>query len=48
MNLRIMEKDDVDFLVECCNDTDFWGEYVPIGEQISKSEWMKYFDGPSN
>jgi len=48
VNLRIMERDDVDFLVECRNDIDFWGEYVPIGEQISKAEWMKYFDSPSN
>ena len=43
-----MEKDDVDFLVECRNDIDFWGEYVPVGEQISKAEWIKYFDSPSN
>ena len=44
MNPRIMERDDVDFLVECRNDIDFWGECVPIGEQISKAEWMKYSD----
>jgi hypothetical protein len=37
VNLRVMEKDDVDFLVECRNDIDFWGEYVPVGEQISKA-----------
>ncbi len=48
VNLRIMERDDIDFLVECLNDIDFGGEYVPIGEQISKAEWMKYFDSPSN
>jgi ribosomal-protein-alanine N-acetyltransferase len=48
VNLRVMERDDIDFLVECRNDIDFWGEYVPIGEQISKAEWMKYFDNPSN
>ena len=48
MNLRVMERDDVDFLVECRNDIGFWGEYVPIGEQISKAEWMKYFDSPSS
>jgi len=48
VNLRIMERDDIDFLVECRNDIDFWGEYVPIGEQISKAEWMKYFDNPSS
>jgi hypothetical protein len=48
VNLRVMERDDVDFMVECRNDMDFWGEYVPVGEQISKSEWMRYFDSPSD
>jgi len=48
VNLRSMEKDDVDLLVECRNDIDFKGEYSPIGEQISKSELMKRFDNPSN
>jgi len=48
VNLKIMERDDVDFLVECLNDIDFGGEYVPIGEQISKAEGMKYFDSPPN
>jgi RimJ/RimL family protein N-acetyltransferase len=48
VNLRVMEREDVDYLVECLNDIDFWGEYVPIGEQISKAEWLKYFDSPSN
>jgi ribosomal-protein-alanine N-acetyltransferase len=48
VNLRVMERDDVDFLVECRNDVDFWGEYVPVGEQISKAEWMRYFDNSSN
>ena len=42
-----MERDDVDFMVECRNDTDFWGEYAPVGEQISKSEWLRHFDNPS-
>jgi RimJ/RimL family protein N-acetyltransferase len=48
VNLRVMERDDVDFVVECRNDIDFWGEYVPVGDQISKSDWLKYFDNPSN
>jgi len=48
VNLRVLERDDADFLVECRNDVDFWGEYVPLVEQTSKSEWMKYFDNPSN
>jgi len=48
VNLKVMERDDVDFMVECRNDIDFWGEYVPVGEQISKAEWIRYFDSPSN
>jgi RimJ/RimL family protein N-acetyltransferase len=51
VNLRVLEKDDIDFMVECFNNTDFWGEYNPIaleGEQTSKSEWMKLFDNPPN
>jgi RimJ/RimL family protein N-acetyltransferase len=48
VNLRVMEREDVDFLVECRNDMDFWGEYIPVGDQISKAEWLKYFDNPSN
>jgi RimJ/RimL family protein N-acetyltransferase len=47
VNLRVMERDDVDFMAECRNDTDFWGEYAPVGEQISKSEWLRHFDNPS-
>ncbi len=43
-----MERDDVDFLVECHNDIDFWGEYVPIGDQVSKAEWLKNYDSSSN
>ena len=48
VNLRVMERDDVDFLVECRNDLDFWGEYIPIGDQVSRAEWLKYYDNPSN
>jgi ribosomal-protein-alanine N-acetyltransferase len=48
VNLRIRERDDLDFLVEWFNDADFWGEYIPIVEQISKSERLKLFDNPSN
>jgi RimJ/RimL family protein N-acetyltransferase len=47
VNLRVAEKDDIDFLVESINDLNFEGEYVPI-EQYSKSELMKGFDNPSN
>jgi RimJ/RimL family protein N-acetyltransferase len=48
VNLRVLERDDIDFRVELINDIDFGGEYEPIYEQISKSEWMKHFDNPSN
>jgi len=34
VNLRVMEKDDVDFMVECINDVDVW-EHDPVDEQVS-------------
>jgi RimJ/RimL family protein N-acetyltransferase len=48
VNLRVREKEDVDFLVECNNDIDFWGEYSPIARQVSKSEWIKGIDNPTD
>ena len=49
VNLRVMEKEDVDFEAECFNDIDFWGEYnSPALEQISKSSLMQLFDNPSD
>jgi RimJ/RimL family protein N-acetyltransferase len=48
VDLRVVERDDVDFRVECRNNMDFWGEYIHVVEQCSKSEWMKRFDNPSN
>jgi RimJ/RimL family protein N-acetyltransferase len=48
VDLRVVERDDVDFLCECFNDIGFWGEYDSIVEQRSKSERMKQFDNPSN
>ena len=48
VNLKVAEKEDVDFLVEYTNDIDYWGENIPIDEQRSKSEWLKQFDNPSN
>jgi RimJ/RimL family protein N-acetyltransferase len=48
VNLRVLEKEDIDFAVECFMDVDFWGEYSPISEQRSKSEMIKRFDNPSN
>lgn len=48
VNLRVVERDDTDFMVDCFNNIDFWGEYNPIVEQKSKTERMKQFDNPSN
>jgi len=48
VNLRVIEKDDVDFEAESSNDIGLVGEYEPIDEQISKSDLMKTFDNPSN
>ena len=47
VNLRVLEKDDVDFVVTCFNSIDFWGDN-PFWEQVSKSVWMRNFDNPSN
>lgn len=47
VDLRILERDDIDLLADWFNDLDFWGEYVFM-EQISKSERIRYFDNPSN
>jgi len=48
VNLKVREREDVDFMVECFNDMDFSGECEPIYEQTSKSERVKQFDNPSN
>jgi len=48
VNLRVREKEDVEFEAECYNDIDFWGGNPPAYEQISKSYLMKLFDNPSN
>jgi len=48
VNLRVAERDDLDFMVDCFNNIDFWGEYDPIVEQKSKTERTKQFDNPSN
>jgi RimJ/RimL family protein N-acetyltransferase len=48
VNLRVLEKEDADFLAGL-SDIDFWGEYnhPPFG-QMSKSEWTKWFDTPNS
>jgi RimJ/RimL family protein N-acetyltransferase len=45
VNLRLMEKDDVDFLVQLRNDIDS-NAYVSV-KQISKTETLKEFDNPT-
>ena len=48
MNLRVMEREDVDFVAEHLNDINCIGEYWSDFELCSKSELMKQFDNPSN
>jgi len=48
VNLSVLEKDDIDFMVECWDDIDFWGEYNPVARQTSKSEWIKDIDNPTD
>jgi len=45
VNLRAMEKDDVDFVVDCSNDINSY-EYDPI-TQVSRTEKIKEFDNPT-
>lgn len=45
VNLRLMEKDDVDFMVQLRSDIDS-NPYVSV-KQISKAEAMKEFDNPT-
>jgi hypothetical protein len=47
VNLRVAEREDADYLVECVNGIN-WGEYVGISEQTTKSQVLGYFDNPSN
>ena len=48
VDLRVREREDIDFLAEHRNDINCMGEYWWTIEQRSKSEWMKQFDTPSN
>ena len=43
VNLRVMEREDIDFIAEYGNDLRCMGEYWP-DEQRSKSDWVKMFD----
>lgn len=47
VNLRVMERDDVDFAHEWFNRIDYHGEYDPIPAQKSKAERLRQFDSPS-
>jgi ribosomal-protein-alanine N-acetyltransferase len=47
VNLRALEKEDIEFFADCFNNLDFWGDN-PFWEQVSKSEWMKHFENPPN
>ena len=45
VNLRKVEKEDVDFQFACVNDLDFWGEYThPVIEQAPKWALMRIID----
>ena len=46
VNLRVVEREDIDFMVECFNDIAFWGEYDSTAEQRSTNAQMKDFDNP--
>lgn len=46
MNLRVLERDDLDFLAESINDIDFDNEFLPIS-QTSKAEVLRKFESPS-
>jgi RimJ/RimL family protein N-acetyltransferase len=46
VRLRLIEKEDVDFFLECYNNQDFWGEYDFV-TQMSKAEVLRSFDDPT-
>ena len=49
VNLRKVEKEDVDFQFACANDLDFWGEYThPVFEQVPKWGVMRLIDDYPN
>jgi RimJ/RimL family protein N-acetyltransferase len=45
VNLRVMERNDVDFLAESINDVDFNSEFLPV-RQTSRAEVLRNFDNP--
>ena len=46
VNLRVMEKEDVQLLVEWWNSLEFQGEYFPV-LQKSKTQALREFENPS-
>jgi RimJ/RimL family protein N-acetyltransferase len=44
VNLRILEREDLDFIGEHTNDINCMGEYWSDFEQRSKSDWVKVFE----
>jgi hypothetical protein len=38
VRLKVMEKEDLDFFVECHNDVAYYGEDGPIMTQMSRAE----------
>jgi RimJ/RimL family protein N-acetyltransferase len=49
VNLRKVEKEDVDFQFACFNQIDFWGEYThPVIEQVPKWGVMRIIDDYPN
>jgi RimJ/RimL family protein N-acetyltransferase len=49
VNLRVIEKEDVDFQFSCFNQIDFWGEYThPASEQVPKWYLMRDIENPND
>jgi len=46
VNLRVMERDDIDFLVQGINDIDYDVAFLPVW-QSSKAEVLRRFDSPT-
>jgi RimJ/RimL family protein N-acetyltransferase len=47
INLRVREREDIDWLTECFNNLNYSGEYDSVTPQKSRAERLKDFDNPS-
>jgi aminoglycoside 6'-N-acetyltransferase len=47
VNLRVSEKEDLDFFLQSHNDVNFYGEQGFVARQMSKTEAEKRFENPS-